>query len=87
MSRLIGMVFGDIITSHNLSKDNPEYCGVFVEEIAKSSRASKLRMTDTRGRFWEFMNDQMANLEVDRHIDFEAYLRDYHEKLKAVSNG
>ena len=87
MSRLIGLEFGDIAVNHNLSKDNPEYCGVFVEEIAKSSRASKLRMTDTKGRFWEFMNDQMANLEVDRHIDFEAYLRDYHEKLKAVSNG
>jgi len=44
-------------------------------------------MTDTRGRFWEFMNDQMADLEVDRQIDFEAYLRDYENKLKAVANG
>ena len=86
MSRLIGMIFGDIITSHHLSKDNPEYCGVFVEEIAKSSRASYLKMTDTRGRFWEFVNDQGARLEVDSHIDFEAYLRDYENKLKAVAN-
>lgn len=87
MSRLICMVFGDIICNNSLSRDNPEYCGVFVQEIAKSSNASKLKMTDTKGRFWEFMNDRHSRLEVNGNLDFEAYLQDYDNKLKAVANG
>ncbi len=80
------MVFGDLICNNSLSRDNPEYCGVFVKETARSSKASILELTDTRGRFWRFVNDQGAKLEVNGNLDFEAYLRDYNEKLKAVAN-
>jgi hypothetical protein len=87
MSRLVGMEFGDIIKDYSLDTDSIQYCGVFIREETSITGTVKLLMTDTTGRFWTFTNNEASNLEVDSHIDFEAYLRDYHEKLKAVSNG
>jgi hypothetical protein len=86
MSRLVGLEFGDIIKDHSIDTDSIQHCGVFVMEETSITGELKLLMTDTRGGFWRFVNNEASTLEVDSHIDFEAYLRDYHEKLKAVSN-
>ena len=81
------MEFGAILVNHGVGNDNPTHCGVFVKENARTKLSSILELTDTRGRFWTVLNDRGSQLEVDSHIDFEAYLQDYNEKLKAVANG
>tara|TARA_R100001244_G_scaffold118990_1_gene88691 strand:+ start:454 stop:717 length:264 start_codon:yes stop_codon:yes gene_type:complete len=86
MGKLVGSEFGDIIKDHSMDTDSIQYCGVFVREETSITGTVKLLMTDTRGRFWAFANNEASNLEVDSHIDFEAYLQDYNEKLKAVAN-
>lgn len=79
MPKLIDMKYGDILINHHLSEDNPEHTGVFVRE-----NLGVITITDTKGAFWQVINNPGSKLEINGCLDFEQYLKDYNKKLQAV---
>lgn len=57
------LVFGKtIIRSKYASEDNPQREGVFVETVRRKGRMNPgiyLRVTDTKGKFWEYPVDSV----------------------------
>lgn len=78
MPKLVGGLFGDLITNNILDDSSPRKMGVFVKETNGIITA-----TDTKGLFWLIQNNNNSSLTINGQIDFKKYIADY-KNIKAV---